>query len=300
MTRKSSIIFGIFVAVVVANLLLDRVLTGGGDAQIISGALAQLREARGFIGTISATMPSDRSLTETGDLAILSGSGRFFIPQGKTLVGTWNISEGSTESTSSLLDAVVIGDGRMYIRDHGLSGIGLSQLLGTVEDQWVELPTSSLWPATVADGAVSGSKLWNEIFDLATSADNLGVLGRAMSENVAGVPSWHFVMTVTPQGTYKIGKAFAELKSGHKLLPHEDDRLQLMAAVADPKIDLWVNKKTGQIRQVALTYLVPSGEGVNEDDLEPVIVTFSVLEYPAWEPVVPPAEFMSQPNGDAE
>ena len=275
---------------VALNFAINTVLSGGSDAEIIGKALEHLRDKRGFVGTVSVTMPNDRNLTAAGDLVVVSGAGRFFIPRGKTLSGAWNVSDGAVTATNSLVDVLVPGDGTLYARDHGLSETLIGESAGLKKGVWVQLEADALW-LDAGEEKINSAALWNLMLDTATSNEDLALIGRAISDRVADVPTWHFLLGLSQEGSFKVGKAFAELKLGRALEPHEEERVSMMAKYAEPRIDLWVSKETGYVRQVALTYLKPIGEAVVEGSMEAVVVTFNVSEYPEWEDIEPPASF---------
>jgi hypothetical protein len=288
MKTKAIYLLGIFFVVVMANVGLQRVLSGGSDAGLILAAAEQLSEDRSFVGTVSLTLPEDGSLEQFGELSVIKAAGRFGFPVGGPLVGAWRVYDSQNAAGDMpIMEMTVTEDGSFYLRDDGADALGLMVGLDLESGTWLELNPQLLWGASVGRGDLDAPALWNELFAVVRDGSELHLRGRALSQNVGGEATWHLLLGLSERGTYSLLRATHELRSGRPVTDAEADRLWQLARIAEPTVDVWVSKATGKFKQIAATFNVA---GPGDDLLHPQVAVVSVafVEFPEWETIKPP------------
>jgi hypothetical protein len=293
MNRRAQIILLSFAVMLGLSWGLSRLLSGGEDVAIVGRSLDKLKETRNFTGMVSvaAVLPVEgRGLRPV----ILTATGRFGVPVGKALVGSWSVETSGVEAEGQdeiAVDMAVDEAGKMFLRPNSLpEWLDLPSAWLKAEGKWIATDAKDLWPAEdVSSAMTDASAAWNELFDLATSGRALRLLGRAMSEPVVGEPCWHFVMGVTPSATARFAELTAALRTGHEPDVAAREVLATSATSAAPKVDLWIAKASGELRQAVVSYIGAADSDSEGTSRQPVIVTLRFAAYPSYEPVQPPS-----------
>ncbi len=275
-------VLGIFLGLAAANFFLLWVFTGGSDQWVMSRAIESFAKERNLVGSISVSLPGKSASDES---SVIVARGRFALPEGKTLIGTWNIF-GSLEASATDGPNVAMAmtdDGEFYLRDNGLVLPFVQGLPEVDADAWVQMDPKSFWVSKGDEQTVVASEEWEKLFSLLTDSRRVVSLGRGLSDEVAGQPTWHFLVAVDSTLAYETAQTFTRLKLGRDLTSAEIDTLRKKVEESSPKIDLWVSKSTSKIRQVVMTYMVKRGESA-----VPVIITVSFKDHEEWTPVEKP------------
>jgi hypothetical protein len=286
-SRRQSIVLVSFLLMASAVWGLERYLSGGSNAVILGNALAKLKATRHFAGSVSvvAAVPIKGAGREA---VITMAKGRFGLPPGKTLVGAWTLTVrgASDDAVADLaeIDMAVPGDGKIYLRPKQVSdALGLNLFPKGTAGTWVTMPASVLWTAPAAvpiDAAAS----WQGLFDALVAGEDLLVTSREIGESVAGEPCWHFALGLQSSSVGTYGITFERLRLGRDLTAKEKQTMEENFTANAPAIDLWVAKRSGELRQAVLSYISQT-EGQTP---QPVVVTAQFASYPPYEPVLNP------------
>lgn len=286
-SRRQTLVLVSFLIMAASAWGLERYLSGGSDAAIIGRALAQLKSTRHFAGSVSVV--SAVPLKGAGRQAVITmAKGRFGLPPGQTLVGAWTVTvKGASDDAVAdlaVIDMAVPGDGQMYLRPQRVADeLNLTLFPKGSTGTWLAMPASSLWTAPAAK-PIDAAAAWQGLFNAFTAGEDLMVNSRELGETVAGEPCWHFMMGLQPSSVVTYGQAFERLRLGRDLTSKEKLAMTGNFAAAAPTIDLWVAKRSGELRQAVLSYLSQTdGQAV-----QPVVVTAQFASYPPYEPVQNP------------
>jgi len=293
-SRRQQLVLVSFVLMVAAVWGVDRTLSGGTNAAIIGGAMAKLKATRHFVGSVSVV--SAVPVEGVGRQAVITmAKGHFGLPPGKTLTGAWTVSikGASDDSVADFaeVDMAVPGDGKMYLRPKLITAaLDLKIFPKTATDKWMVMPATALWPEP-SSSRVDAAAAWQGLFEAFVTGEDVLVLSREISDSVAGEPCWHFVLGLQSTSVATYGVAFERLRLGRDLTADERKHLEDNFASADPTVDLWVSKRSGEARQAVLSY-ISHPDGLTP---QPVIVTLQMASYPPYEPVPNPLSTADAP-----
>lgn len=303
MPKRQTFVLVSFLVLVGASFGLSRLLSGGSDTTVVGRALLKASAARRFIGTITvAVAPQGHVASSADGLAppatgySYTARGHFAVAPGQALTGAWSVSLGSLReevTEQPVMDMVVTEDGRLFVRAEEIP-VGLAAPAGSQNlteawaisgGEWVEGRAADLWPVDEARSFDAAAK-WNELVDAVLRGEVFAVAGRKPSEWVGGTPSWRFSLTPTVSGAMRVAIMVDEMRLGRRLTDQEAVALKAAVAASRPSVDVWVDKASGEMRRLDVSYMTapPAGSEIGSA----VAVSLNFSSWTAYEPVTPP------------
>lgn len=294
MSRKSDIILVSFLLMLGATWGLNRLLSGGTDAQIVTKALQKFAAKRQFTGTVSIATTVPAAATAGEQQVVYVAKGRFAVPQGKSLVGAWTVSVGSLDNVKAMADVAdmaVTEDGTLYLRAGSNPALlGLPATWHLPAGKWASVSATALWPKqSLRQTSFDAAAVWNDALDTIFKGQAAEVAGRGVSETVVGEPCWHFFLSIPPAGAARLIEDYDRLRLGRDLSTDEIKDDAAAAVAAAPKAELWVAKSTGEMHQLIVNFVSGVDTAGNGAAATPVILSFQFVGFPAYEPVTAPA-----------
>ena len=294
MSKKSDIILVSFLLMLGAALGLNRLLSGGTDAQIVTRALQKFAAIRQFTGTVSIATTVPKGATAGEQQVVYVAKGRFAVPKGKSLVGAWTVSVGTLDNANAMADVAdmaVTEDGTLYLRAGSNPALlGLPAVWHLPAGKWASVSAAALLPKqSLPQNAFDAAAVWNDALDTIFKGQAAEVAGRGVSETVVGEPCWHFFLSVPPAGAARLIEDYDRLRLGRDLSTDEIKADADAAIAAAPKAELWVAKSTGEMHQLIVNFVSGASSPESGVVATPVILSFQFAGFPAYEPVTAPA-----------